>query len=343
MAHFFNPFRPYDEHYENGKGASVALKGELKIGLWTGDADLMRDIDVKPTNLDLASIRDFAVPFADLADVRYFTITGLRDGELKVEARRGKGGPVWAWMPLTVGSGSKASQDRLGKIILIGGITAGSVGTQADLLREMYNSGNEEILKTARQMMSEGKTESEAARWVVEARNELKLAVRNKGPVLFKKFTEYRNVAKYGNPVGPSYETLVAAGKSDAQIMAGVTKTSEGFNAAGGKLRFIGTVGEVVGFAFMATQNSPADLPPLPTTEKEQLEIEATRLRLHIPASANIDRHGHLKQGSYLQIDTFDPHVGDEMASETEEILWWVGVSVTYHYNGVTWTVPGRW
>jgi hypothetical protein len=98
-----------------------------------------------------------------------------------------------------------------------------------------------------------------------------------------------------------------------------------------------------VRFAFIATQNSPAELPPLPTTEKEQVETEATRLRLHIPAGANIDRHGHLKKGSYLQIDTFDPHVGDEMASETEEILWAVGVSITYHYNGVVWTVPGRW
>src|SRR5262245_33204841 len=143
MAHFFNPLRPYDEHYENGKGISVGLKGEAKIGLWAGDADLMRQFVVKPSNLDVASIRDGAVPFADLPDVRYFTVTGNRDGEVKIEARLGEGGPVWAWMPLTVGSVSKASQDRLGKIILIGGITAGAAGTQADLLREMYRTGNE--------------------------------------------------------------------------------------------------------------------------------------------------------------------------------------------------------
>src|SRR5690349_8963651 len=118
MAHFFNPSRPYDEHYENGKGTSVALKDELKIGLWTGDADLMRSLVVKPSKLDFASIRDKAVPFADLPDVRYYTVTGIREGELKIEAKRGEGGPVWAWMPLTVGSGSAASQAGIDQDLL---------------------------------------------------------------------------------------------------------------------------------------------------------------------------------------------------------------------------------
>ena len=106
MAHFFNPLRPYDEHYDNGKGTSVALNSELKLGLWAGDADLMKELVVKPSKLDVASVRDNAVPFADTPDVRYYTVKGIREGETKIEARRrGENGPVWAWMPVTVGSG----------------------------------------------------------------------------------------------------------------------------------------------------------------------------------------------------------------------------------------------
>jgi hypothetical protein len=45
MAHFFNPSRPYDEHYGEDHGASIAVRGQLKIGLWTGSADLMPIFD----------------------------------------------------------------------------------------------------------------------------------------------------------------------------------------------------------------------------------------------------------------------------------------------------------
>jgi hypothetical protein len=315
----------------------------LKIGLWAGDAALMSEFVVKPTDPAIASLREGAVPFADLPDIRYYTVAGIRDGEIKIEARRGEGGLVWAWMPLKVGAGRAASDARgTGQIIFVGGMSMVASGTQADFLREAYRNGNEEILKQAYQMMKEGKTESEAARWVVQARNDLKAAIREEGPTLFKKIAEYRNNAKYGNPIGPAYEELRAAGKADSAIIAGVTDTSKGFNTVGGKLRLIGTVGEVVGIALMATQDSPAALPPLPSTQKDEELKEAVRLRLKIPASAIIDTHGHLKTGYYLQVDTFDPHGGDEMAMETEEILWFLGLDITYHYGGATWTVPGR-
>jgi hypothetical protein len=81
---------------------------------------------------------------------------------------------------------------------------------------------------------------------------------------------------------------------------------------------------------------------PLPKSEQAQVEAEVARLKYGIPAGTNIDRHGHLKPGFYLQVDMFPPHVGDEMASGTEEILWWLGLDITYRYGSVTWTVPGR-
>jgi hypothetical protein len=62
MAHFFNPLRPYDEHYKEGHGAEAALRGELKIGLWVGDPALTNQFVVKPNNPSLLAIRDRAIP-----------------------------------------------------------------------------------------------------------------------------------------------------------------------------------------------------------------------------------------------------------------------------------------
>jgi hypothetical protein len=237
-----------------------------------------------------------------------------------------------------------------GKIISIGSMALTPSGNRADFLRQFYQNGNEQILQEGRQLLKAGKSEEEVARLIVDRRNVLKVAVRNLGPALFRKIAEYRNKIKYGNPVGPSYDGLkhkmLASGvppqQVDIKIIEGGAKTSEGFNAAGKRMRLVGTIGEVVGFAITATQDSPESYEPLPKTKEEEIEAERARLRLGIPAGANIDRHGHLKKNSYLQIDTFDPHVGDEFASETEELLWWLGVDITYEYRGTKWTVPGR-
>jgi hypothetical protein len=227
-------------------------------------------------------------------------------------------------------------------MIMIGGVGLGNTGTQAEMMRLMYNNGAEQLLATGRQMLKEGKSTEEVARWIVAERNALKVAIRNQGPILFKKLAEWRNMNKYRNPVGPSYEYLNAKGLGDMEIIEGVTKTSEGFNAVGGRLKIIGRSMEAFGFVLQATENSPAALESLPRSEEELIEIEKARLRLGIPAGANIDRHGHLKPGYYLQVDMFDPHIGDEFDCETEEILWWLGVDITYHYHDITWTVPGR-
>jgi hypothetical protein len=41
-------------------------------------------------------------------------------------------------------------------------------------------------------------------------------------------------------------------------------------------------------------------------------------------------------------LEFFDPHSGDEFDAETDEILWWLAVDISYRYGGVEWTVPGR-
>ena len=125
-------------------------------------------------------------------------------------------------------------------------------------------------------------------------------------------------------------------------IIEGVPKTNKFFNKIGPAMKTASIAGEIVGFTLVATQNTPAATSPLPVSEAEKIEIGRTRTRFGIPLSANIDKHGHLKTNSYLQVDIFDPHVGDEFEQETEELLWWLGLDVTYRYSGATWTVPGR-
>ena len=103
----------------------------------------------------------------------------------------------------------------------------------------------------------------------MQRRNSLKLHVRDAGPELFKKIAEYRNQNKYGNPIGPTYQTSLRQGcvqgvyrlKSiDEIIIAGSKDTSGLFNASGSALKAVGVVGEVVGFVLMASQNSPDSL-----------------------------------------------------------------------------------
>ena len=98
----------------------------------------------------------------------------------------------------------------------------------------------------------------------------------------------------------------------------------------------------------MAMQDSPESLPPLPVSQEKEVEIEKTRLHFGIPAYVIIDEHGHRKKSSYEQIDLMDvAHAGDEFDQETEEIMWWLGVPLTYRAYApgggtVSWTVPGR-
>lgn len=237
-----------------------------------------------------------------------------------------------------------------GEVIMISGVPVHLLGTEAALMRELYNKGAREIQKKALEMLAKGKGEEDVARWVVAQRNHLKVQIRQQGAALFKRIAEMRNQYKYKNPVGPDYDQVVESmlrkgvprSQIDQKIIRGVTNTSKGFNASGPALRIVGKTAGGVGFILQATQPSPASYEPLPKSEQEQIEIERVRLRYGIPATANIDRHGHLKPDFYMQVDLIDPHAGDEMTAETEEILWWFGVPITYRYQGVTWTVPGR-
>jgi RHS repeat-associated protein len=252
--------------------------------------------------------------------------------------------------------------------ILIGGSIA-QYGNVTDFMRGAYAEGTEKIFAEAQQMLKAGKSETDVAKWIVSQRNALKEFIRDQGPKIFKSVAELRNELKYGNKIGPEYEALAASkvqaikasttlteaekaaqiAQIDQKIIQGVTKTSSEFNAAGSRLRIFGKVIAVAGFVLTAMTDSPEALAPLPVSQKKEVEIEKTRLHFGIPANVIIDEHGHRKKASYEQVDIFDPHVGGEIDQETEEILWWLGVPITYHAyvpgsagTKMTWTVPGR-
>lgn len=235
------------------------------------------------------------------------------------------------------------------KLLQISGIRVDELGDEANTLRAIYNKGNEELVARGRAMLKSGQGEEEVARWIVKERNDLKVVIRNQGNALFRQIAERRNQIKYKNKVGPTYEQRVGETMKkvppeeiNIRIIEGTAKSSKGFNAAGEVMKGVGKMAEVAGFVVMATQNSPAAEAPLPKTMADEVETERARLRFGIPAGANIDKHGHLKPAFYMQVDIFDPHAGDEFDAETDELLWFLGFSVTYRYGGVQWTVPGR-
>jgi len=263
---------------------------------------------------------------------------------------------------------SNAGSTAAGPLTIIVGGNIAVYGDAADFMRAAYREGTEKILAEAQQMLKAGKSEGAAARWVVSQRNALKEAIRTEGPKLFKAVAELRNKLKYGNKLGADYEGIAASklraieasktlteaeraaeiAKIDEAIIKGVTKTSGEFNAAGSRLRAFGRLTAVAGFVLTAMQDSPAGQPPLPVSQETEVEIEKTRLHYGIPAYVIMDEHGHRKKSSYLQIDLMDvAHAGDEFDQETEEIMWWLGVPLTYSAyvpggGTVTWTVPGH-
>jgi peptidoglycan hydrolase-like protein with peptidoglycan-binding domain len=223
------------------------------------------------------------------------------------------------------------------KVVSIGAAELLSLGTQAELQRTLYQEGCVAIHKEA-MVLNETEGLEAAARFAVAERNKLKAMIRGRGPALFKKLAEMRNEKKYGDPLGLGYEALRAA-KSDTEIVDGVLRTSRGFNRAGPALQLTGAAGQVLVSGLF---DSPESLPPLPLPSNQQVQAEQARLALHIPPTANIDQHGHLKPNFYLQLDIEDPHIDREFEAETDEILWALGVDITYHWANETWTVPGR-
>src|SRR5690606_7304738 len=75
-------------------------------------------------------------------------------------------------------------------------------------LREIYDSSAKGITETAKELIKKGLPQRDAAKWANEARNALKESIRTDGNPILKKVFESRNLNKYGNKLGPTYEQL---------------------------------------------------------------------------------------------------------------------------------------
>ncbi len=128
---------------------------------------------------------------------------------------------------------------------VVGGV--GGLLEYQGLLRELYNKADAAIDAEILYMQSKGVPEEQIAKWAVKARNEAKVKIRKWDPA--KTWAEQRNLAKYGDKVGPSHSQLKNGDpshkikpKSNKQIIEGATRTNTGLNTWAGRLRIAGRI-----------------------------------------------------------------------------------------------------
>ena len=125
-----------------------------------------------------------------------------------------------------------------------------SVAMHEAYLREIYDQSAKGISKTAQSMVSQGVPQGDAAKWALDARNQLKATIRNKGNAILKKVFESRNLAKYGDKLGPSYQQLynkyakqgLTPEEINSKIIKGSGKANLRVNRWAGRLKIAGRI-----------------------------------------------------------------------------------------------------
>jgi hypothetical protein len=111
-------------------------------------------------------------------------------------------------------------------------------------LREVYGQGAAAITQHALEYIQQNGNTPDAvetaARWANQARNDLKVAIRAQGSPVVEGLAQARNIKKYGNEVGPTYDQLIAAGKTPRDIIGSAGEVSEGVNTAAQSIRVAG-------------------------------------------------------------------------------------------------------
>src|SRR4051812_23591886 len=158
----------------------------------------------------VAGVHDAAAPAAQQGPATLDPVAGTNTGA-----------PVAVGTPVAQPAPKSDDEIRPGDLLL----PAGLEGEEAGRLRQIYEKGAKGILEEARRMEQAAGGDpaklKEIADWSVKTRNALKEEIRNKGATIFKQIAEARNMRKYGNPVGPSAESLRAKGLPDGKIIEG--------------------------------------------------------------------------------------------------------------------------
>jgi DNA-binding phage protein len=105
-------------------------------------------------------------------------------------------------------------------------------------LREMYFQGERAIAAEVQAMLRAGQTEEAVARWSVAARNELRRAIRDQGEPIVDAVAQLKRGARDM----PTYESLRARGRTDAQIIESASRSNAGVNRWVGRLRIAGRI-----------------------------------------------------------------------------------------------------
>ncbi len=105
-------------------------------------------------------------------------------------------------------------------------------------LREIYKQGDLAIRAEAQAMVRAGQSEEAAARWVVEARNQLRRAIREQGEPIVAAIAE----GTRGPRDMPTYDSLRARDKTNAQIIESAGRTNPKVDRWVGRIRIAGRI-----------------------------------------------------------------------------------------------------
>jgi hypothetical protein len=119
-------------------------------------------------------------------------------------------------------------------------VYAGKTMTAEATLREVYQRAAREISDEALRMVANGATVEDAARFANQARNDLKVQIRARGSPITRGLAEARNLKKYGNKVGPTYDDLIRRGKTPEDIIGASGRASTKVNRIATRLRVAG-------------------------------------------------------------------------------------------------------
>lgn len=160
-----------------------------------------------------------------------------RGGAVRQRARTAVRGPIQRQeAEETADTGSDSAAQQFGDVsVHIGRTTTVEAG-----LREVYRQGARRISEEALRMVGRGASVEDAARWAVRARNDLKVGIRARGSPVVRGLAEARNVRKYGNRVGPTYEQLIREGKTPEDIIGSSGRANARVNRIATRLRVAG-------------------------------------------------------------------------------------------------------
>jgi hypothetical protein len=119
-------------------------------------------------------------------------------------------------------------------------VYAGETMTSEAALRQIYRQSAREISEEALRMTAQGISVEDAARWAHQARNDLKVLIRARGSPIVRGFAEARNIRKYGNKIGPTFEELIREGKTPEDIIGSAGRASKKLSRVATKLKIGG-------------------------------------------------------------------------------------------------------